>query len=183
MEHAIVEGVARVEAGRLSVVPDDTVAAFRSLTASSLDRAYRLAWAILGDDAEAQDATQDAFTAAWRQRGTLREPERIEAWFTRILVNTCRDRLRRRARNRIQPLELAPLPSIADASEPASNRDELGRALGALDPDHRIVVVLRFWADLTVDDIAERLGIPAGTVKSRLHKAMRTLRSCLEDAR
>lgn len=157
--------------------------AFDWLTATQLDRAYRLAWAILGDDGEAQDATQDAFAAAWRSRGKLRDPDKAEAWFSRILINGCRDRLRARGRSRIQPLDLSRLPSVADGSHDASTRDELDRALAGLDPDHRIVVVLRFWADLTVDDIASRLGVPSGTVKSRLHHSMRALRAALEESR
>jgi RNA polymerase sigma-70 factor (ECF subfamily) len=162
-------------------VPD--AQAFELLAASQLDRAYRLAWAILGDDAEAQDATQDAFAAAWRNRGKLRDPDRAEAWFSRILINGCRDRLRARGRSRVQPLDVSFLPSVADGSQQASTRDELDRALAGLDPDHRIVVVLRFWADLTVDDIAGRLGVPPGTVKSRLHNSMRALRAALEGSR
>jgi RNA polymerase sigma-70 factor (ECF subfamily) len=74
-------------------------------------------------------------------------------------------------------------PSIADGSQSAADRDELGRALEALNPDQRIVVVLRFWADLTVDAIAERLGVPPGTVKSRLHNSLNVLRSALEGPR
>jgi RNA polymerase sigma-70 factor (ECF subfamily) len=163
------------------VVEDDSFDIFAALTPHHLDGAYRLAWAILGNDEEAQDATQDALTVAWRQRRTLRDPSKLEAWLGRILVNTCRDYLRRRARNRSQPLELGQLPSVPDGSRATESRDQLGRALGALNPDQRIVVVLRFWADLTVDDIADRLGVPAGTVKSRLHHSLRALRSTLEE--
>jgi RNA polymerase sigma-70 factor (ECF subfamily) len=98
-------------------------------------------------------------------------------------VNTCRDRLRSRARHRVQPLDLTPPLAVADGSQNAAGRDELGRALESLKPDHRIVVVLRFWADLTVDDIADRLAIPAGTVKSRLHHSLGALRKTLEEPR
>jgi RNA polymerase sigma-70 factor (ECF subfamily) len=73
------------------------------------------------------------------------------------------------------------LPPVADQSETTSSRDELSRALASLDPDHRIVVILRFWADLTVEDIAQRVGVAEGTVKSRLHHSMRLLRAALED--
>lgn len=173
----------RVEPIHLSVVADDPFDIFAALTPHHLDRAYRLAWAILGNDEEAQDATQDALTVAWRKRRNLRDPGKLEAWLGRILLNTCRDRLRSRARSRIQPLEPDALPSVSDDSQAAASRDELGRALGSLNPDQRIVVVLRFWADLTVDDIADRLGVPAGTVKSRLHNSMHALRATLEESR
>jgi RNA polymerase sigma-70 factor (ECF subfamily) len=172
-----------VEPIQVSVVRDDPFDVFAALTPRDLDRAFRLAWAILGNDDEAQDATQDALTAAWRQRRSLRDPDKLDAWLGRILVNTCRDHLRRRARSRNQPLELGPPPYVSDGSQAAESRDQLGRALGALSADQRIVVVLRFWADLTVDDIADRLGVPAGTVKSRLHHSLRALRSTLEEPR
>jgi RNA polymerase sigma-70 factor (ECF subfamily) len=182
MDEALLKGVARVDQIARVAAPADGEA-FEWLTDAHLDRAYRLAWAILGDDAEAQDATQDAFATAWRSRANLRDPAKVEAWLSRILINGCRDRLRRRGRNRVQPLEAAPLPHVPDGSQQASARDELDRALAGLDPDHRIVVILRFWADLTVDDIAGRLGVPSGTVKSRLHHSMRALRAALEEAR
>ena len=167
------------------VVSEVTVDAFAAMSRTDVDRAYRLAWAILGNDEDAADATQDALTTAWQRRSSLRDPDAMEAWLSRILVNKCRDRLRSRARGsgRVRSIELVALPSVADGSEYAAERDELGRALERLNPDQRIVVVLRFWADLTVDAIADRLGVPTGTVKSRLHNSLNTLRSTLEDAR
>ena len=157
--------------------------ALASLTRTEVDRAYRLAWAILGNDEEAQDATQDALTAAWQQRRSLRDATKLEAWLGRIVINKCRDRLRARARasGRIRSIDLVAEPGVADGSRAAADRDELGHALEALNPDQRIVVVLRFWADLTVEGIAERLGVPVGTVKSRLHNSLKTLRSTLEE--
>jgi RNA polymerase sigma-70 factor (ECF subfamily) len=160
-----------------------TEEAFAALTRQNLDGAYRLAWAILRDSAEADDATQDAFAIAWRKRSSLREPDRFEAWFGRFLVNVCRERLRSRSRGRVRSLEAVPVPTIDDSASSVSNRDEIGRALDRLDVDHRIVVILRYWADLPVDEIGARLGIPAGTVKSRLHNALRSMRLRLEDPR
>lgn len=163
--------------------PDTTDEVFAALTRRHIDIAYRLAWAILADSGDADDATQDAFAIAWRKRHTLRDPGRFDAWFGRILVNVCRERLRRRARSRVRPLEEAPEPAVGDDSQAAAMRDAVRMALRRLDADHRIVVVLRFWADLTVDEIAERVDVPAGTVKSRLHYALRSIRPRLEDAR
>lgn len=140
---------------------------------------YQLARAILLDDRDAEDAVQEASLSAWRRRASLRDPDRFDVWFDRILVNQCRDQLRKRQR----AVKLA-APSIG--FEPAARPTETGtdsdldRALDALDVDHRIVVLLRYWQDRTVDDIADRVGIPAGTVKSRLHHALRTLRASLE---
>ena len=141
--------------------------------------AYRLARAILLDDAEAEDVVQEASLPAWRRRDSLRDPARFDAWFDRILVNQCRDQLRRRKR-------AVPLAAPRIGFDPAGDMPnlgtdaDLGRALDALDADHRIVVLLRYWQDKTVDDIADRVGIPAGTVKSRLHHALRSMRASLE---
>ena len=168
-----------------AVISKELTDVLAALTRRDVDRAYRLAWAILGNEEEAQDATQDALTTAWQRRGSLREQDRLEAWLGRILINKCRDRLRSRGRgrDRVRSLELVALPAVSDGSQSMVDRDELDRALDSLSPDQRIVVVLRFWADLTVDDIADRLGVPSGTVKSRLHHSLNRLRSTLEDPR
>lgn len=160
--------------------------AFRRLVDRELDRAYRLAAVILADRVEADDAVHDAALAAWSRFGDLRDPAAFEGWFRRILVNACRDRLRARARHRVVDLgrELveAEHPRVADASEATADRDALDGVLRTLDADHQIVVVLRFHADLTVPAIAAALGLPEGTVKSRLHHAMGRLRRALEEA-
>jgi RNA polymerase sigma factor (sigma-70 family) len=161
-------------------------AAFRHLADRHLDSAYRLAAVILGDRVEAEDAVHDAAVAAWRSFGSLRDLDRFEPWFQRIVVNGCRDRLRTRARHRVVDLgrELTERehPSVDDASEAAAARDAVARALDALGPDERVIVTLRFHADLTVPAIAETLGIPEGTVKSRLHHALGRLRAAMEEA-
>jgi RNA polymerase sigma-70 factor (ECF subfamily) len=168
---------------RRVAVATETDEAFAALTRRQVDAAYRLAWAILADDGDADDATQDAFSLAWRNRRSLRDPERFDAWFGRILVNVCRQRLRQRARQKIRPFTEADDMPVADFSAHLSARDAIARAMTRLDADHRIVVVLRYWADMTVDEIAERLDVPPGTVKSRLHYALRSMRPRLEDAR
>jgi RNA polymerase sigma-70 factor (ECF subfamily) len=168
---------------RGAVAVETSEEAFAALTRRHLDSAYRLAWAILGDTGDADDATQDAFALAWRARRSLRDPARFDAWFGRILVNVCRQRLRQRTRSPMRPLEEVAEPAIGDTSQQTSARDAISRAMARLDADHRIVVVLRYWADLPVDEIATRLNVPAGTVKSRLHSALRSMRPRLEDAR
>ena len=161
--------------------------AFAALTRRHVDGAFRLTWAILGSTADAEDAVQDAFSLAWRKRSSLRDPDRFFAWFTRILVNVCRERLRAQTRSRVREVAVAADPGIGDRpGAPGPDivlRGAIGDALAGLDPDHRIVVVLRYWADLTVDEIADRVGVPAGTVKSRLHYALRALAPSLEDVR
>jgi RNA polymerase sigma-70 factor (ECF subfamily) len=155
----------------------DRAAAFSELAERHLAHSYRLAALILGDRAEAEDATHDAFIAAWKAWGSLRDPAHFEAWFGRILVNVCRDRLRRSRRHRVTDLsdELLVAPASGDVAAAAADRDAVGRGLAGLDPNRRIVLVLRYYGDLPVDEIAARVGVPAGTVKSRLHYALRDL--------
>ena len=167
-------------------VADARAEAFRDLSDRHLDGAYRLAAVILGDRVEAEDAVHDAAVAAWRGFGELRDASSFEPWFRRIVVNRCRDRLRARARHRIvdlgRVLAEPEHPSVADASETTAARDALDRALGVLGPDHQVVIALRFGADLTVPAVAEALGIPEGTVKSRLHDALGRLRAAMTEA-
>ena len=157
-------------------------ASFERLVVDHLDRAYRLAAVILGSTAEAEEAVSDAALAAWRSRNELRDAERFEAWFSRIVVNTCRDRLRvRRRRPVVEVFPTAPNEPTepGDFRDMIHTRDELARAFEILSADDRITLVLRFWADLSIEAIAERLGIPPGTVKSRLHHALARLRAGL----
>jgi RNA polymerase sigma-70 factor (ECF subfamily) len=181
MERAIGKTAVTLRRGLVAIDPNDE--AFATLTRRHLDSAYRLAWAILTDAGDADDATQDAFALAWRNRRSLRDPAHFDAWFGRILVNVCRQRLRQRSRQLSQPLDIEAGPAISDASQPTSDRDAISRAMARLDADHRIVIVLRYWADLTVDEIAARLDTPPGTVKSRLHYALRSMRPRLEGHR
>ncbi len=156
-------------------------AAFVRLADEHLDKAYRLARAILRDPGEAQDATHDAFVQAWRKWETLRDPARFEPWFDRILVNTCRNRLRSR---RWVATDISAEVALAtgDHASHAEDRDVIGTAIAALSPDHQLVVALRFYRDLTVDDIATRLDIPRGTVQSRLHYALKRLHEAIDTA-
>lgn len=153
---------------------DARALAFRQLADQHLDASYRLAYVILHDPHEAQDATHDAFVTAWRKWSTLRDPAAFERWFDRILVNTCRHRLRDRSRHRTSDLspEMAITP---DTQAHAEARDLVADAMAALGPNDRIVLALRYARDLTVEQIADRLGIHAGTVKSRLHYALRRM--------
>jgi RNA polymerase sigma-70 factor (ECF subfamily) len=155
----------------------------------ALDRAYRYATLVLGSRSDAEDATHDAALTAWRRFGDLRDRDRFDAWFGKILVNACRDQLRARRRT---PLSLDAEPTTepgrsirnprvtADEANAIAVRDSLATALRTLSPDHREAVVLRFYLDLTVDEIAARTGTRPGTVKSRLHHALRNLRTAAQ---
>jgi RNA polymerase sigma-70 factor (ECF subfamily) len=149
--------------------------AFLAFVESRLLEHYRLAAVVLGNPAEAEDAVQDAIVRAWTAWPTLQDVERFDAWVGRIVVNECRDRLRRR-RRRPAVTDISSLIgetlAAPDELRASADRDEIGRAFAALKPDQQIAVALRYYADLTVDQIAERVGAPAGTVKSRLHHAL-----------
>ena len=149
------------------------------MSRAELDRAYRLAGLLLGDATEAEDATQEALLRAWKSIGSLRDAAGFGAWFDRILVNGCRDRLRRRRLIRFIPLDTDAGAEGRTATDPfrsVHDRDEVLGAMAALDADERLVVVLHYWADLTLQDVADRVGWPIGTVKSRLHHALERMR-------
>jgi RNA polymerase sigma-70 factor, ECF subfamily len=161
-------------------------AAFQELAELHLDASYRLARAILGNRGEAEDATHDALVQAWRHWGQLRDRERFGSWFDRILVNVCRNRLRQSTRRAVVDLSPEAMDAVdvrAANRDPMSridDRDQLRAAMGRLSPDHRIVVALRFFRDLPIDEIAARTGAPVGTVTSRLHYALKQLREGIE---
>ncbi len=166
-----------------SVGETDEGLAFERLVEPELAGAYQLAGYLLRDAGEAQDALQDALAKAWRAWRGLRQADRFGIWFDRIVANECRDRLRR-ARRAVRMLELddtvAEVASPRDPFREALARDEMGRLVRLLEPDQQIVVALRFWRDLPLEEIAEVLVVPLGTVKSRLHYAIRRLREELE---
>lgn len=138
--------------------------------------AYRLAGYLLGDATEAQDAVQDALVKAWRGWSDLRDRDAFGPWFDRIVVNVCRDRMRRHRTLRMVDLEAAGEIESADVFGSMLASDEVAGAVGRLGVDQRIVIALRFWQDLSLDQVAERLDVPLGTVKSRLHYALQALR-------
>ena len=154
--------------------------AFERLADEHLDAAYRLAWAILRDPTEAEDATHDAFVQAWQKWPTLRDPDRFQGWFDRILINICRSRLRRTTRWQMRDISDEVLVAGGDDFTRTQERDVIDTALGHLSPDHRMVIALRFDRDLPIDEIAARLEIPVGTVQSRLHYALRQLHGIID---
>jgi RNA polymerase sigma-70 factor (ECF subfamily) len=159
--------------------PNERAQAFLRLADDHLDRAYRLARAILRDPTEAQDATHDAFEQAWLKWSTLRDQTRFEPWFDRILVNTCRNRLHARRRS-VVDISSEVVMAADDPFAQAHDRDVLAGAIAALSPDHRAVIALRYYGDLPIEAIATRLAIPAGTVQSRLHYALKHLHAAID---
>jgi RNA polymerase sigma-70 factor (ECF subfamily) len=154
--------------------------AFASIAASSVDRCYALAYRILRDPHRAQDATQQALLGAWRDLPTLRDVERFDAWLHRLVVNACyvESRGERRWTAKVRVLSSAPT-TTPDVARAIAQRDELEGAFRQLSPEHRAVVVLHHHLGYQLTEIAETLGIPAGTARSRLHHAVKQLREVL----
>jgi RNA polymerase sigma-70 factor (ECF subfamily) len=159
--------------------------AFASLAVAAGDRLHAVAHRILRDIDLAEDATQQALLNVWRDLPQLRDPARFDAWSYRLLVRACYAEARR-TRRWVPNLRLLPAdePMAADGTSSVVDRDQLERGFRRLSIDHRAVVVLHHYLDLPLEEVAETLGVPIGTVRSRLHYAMRGLRAALDaDAR
>ena len=160
-------------------------AAFMDLVRSRSDQLFGIAIHILRDIDRAEDALQDALVIAWRDLRGLRDPDRFDAWLRRLLVNVCireASRERRRAVNlRVLPVDG---PATPDDLMTVTDRDQLERGFRRLPPDQRAILVMHHFLGYAPTEIAETLGIPPGTARSRLHNAHRAMRAALEaDAR
>ena len=159
--------------------------AFASLAVAAGDRLHAVAHRILRDTDLAEDATQQALLAIWRDLPQLRDPARYDAWSYRLIVRACYAE-GRKARQWAPNLRILPAdePSGPDATGLVHDRDQLERGFRRLSIDHRAVVVLHHYLDLPLEEVADAVGVPVGTVRSRLHHAMRGLRAALDaDAR
>src|SRR4051812_13616162 len=156
--------------------------AFAALATDCVDDCYRLAYRILRDPHRAQDAAQQALLGAWRDLPTLRDTERFDAWLHRLVVNACylEARSERRWTARVRVLRAE--PETADIARGVAARDELEAAFRQLTPEHRAGVVLHHHLGYQLTEIAETRGIPAGTARSRLHHAVKQLRSVLDSS-
>jgi RNA polymerase sigma-70 factor (ECF subfamily) len=163
--------------------------AFSDLARVSIGRLYVVARLILRDDVMAEDATQDALVAAWRRLSGLRDPDRFEAWLHRLLVNACYREARRGRRRatieiHVEPIMLPEAPGPTDEDFHLADRDQIERGFRHLDVDQRTVLVMHYYLGFSLDAAAEVLGVPPGTVRSRLHRAIGAMRAALEaDAR
>jgi RNA polymerase sigma-70 factor (ECF subfamily) len=164
---------------------DGDADAFDALARTAGDRLMGIAYRILRERAAAQDAVQAALISAWRQVPSLRDPDRFDAWLHRLLVNACYAELGRVRRARTD-VQLIPVHDTAGSDElvGVADRDQLERAFRRLPPDQRAVFVFHHHVGLSLSEIADELGIPLGTVKSRLHYAASSLRAAVAaDAR
>ena len=154
--------------------------AFAALATDAIARLDAAARLILRDPDLARDAVQEACIRAWRDLPWLRDPDKFDAWLHRLTVNSCLDVLRRRKRRPVE-VELTPVivASVDDASSLIAQRDSLDRALRALEPEWRAIVVLHYYLGMPLPDVADALGIRLGTAKSRLHRSLSVLRSVM----
>ena len=161
-------------------------AAFVDLIKVRSNRLFSIAQRILRDIDRAEDALQDALVIAWRDLKGLRDPDRFDAWLQRLLINVCisqATRERRRTAN-LRALPADDGPAAPDELLTIGDRDQLDRGFRRLPPDQRAILVLHHFLGYQPSEIAETLGIPPGTARSRLHHAHRAMRAALEaDAR
>ena len=155
--------------------------AFSELARLGIRRLYAAARLILRDEVAAEDATQEALVAAWRDIGSLRDPDRFEPWLHRLLVRECyREASRRRRRSLIEG-SVRPITDIsADPGQQHALRDQLERGFRRLDIDQRTALVLHLYMGYSVPQIADALRLPVGTVKSRVHRGTVAMRSALD---
>jgi len=145
-------------------------------------RLFAIAHRILRDVDRAEDALQDTLVIVWRDLRSLRDPDRFDGWLGRVLVNECTNQATRE-RRRVAKLLVLPVdgPATSDSDLlTVVNRDLLERGFRRLTPDQRAILVLRHYAGYSMSEIAETLGIPPGTVRSRLHHAHRAMRAAVE---
>lgn len=162
--------------------------AFDALVRQEVAGVYRTTLAILGNAADAEEATQDAFVSAWRNLRSLRDTSRFDAWLGRIVVNSSRMTLRRRRGVREISMNADQLPSQAsrpvgtsdDPEATAVGADAFDRAFERLPIEDRHLLTVTYAEDRSLDDVGRLLGIPIGTVKSRLSRARAALARALE---
>jgi RNA polymerase sigma-70 factor, ECF subfamily len=154
--------------------------AFDALAAAAYHRLYAIARRILRDGYAAEDAVQDALVRAWRDLRALRDPDRFDAWLHRLLVNACMDYAKRRQRRSVEitGLEIE-RGDGEDRLGQLIDRDELERAFLELSVEQRAALVLTHFVGLSAPEVATILGIPAGTVHSRLHYGARAMREAI----
>jgi RNA polymerase sigma-70 factor (ECF subfamily) len=158
--------------------------AFEALAMAAYDRLYAIGRRILRDESAAEDAVQEALVRAWRDMRALRDPDRFEAWLYRLLVRACYDQARSRRRFTLTVAAITAQPADhTDAYARVAQRDELERLFVQLSVEQRAAVVLTHYLGLSAPEAGRILGVPTGTVYSRVHTALRTLRAAAEPGR
>jgi RNA polymerase sigma-70 factor (ECF subfamily) len=143
---------------------------------------FAVARLILRDSERAEDAVQDALIRAWQDIRGLRDPDRFDAWLRRLLVRACYRAAERHRRHAAVELNIdgAIGPTGGDPQATVAVRDQLDRGFRRLSPEQRAVIVLHHYLGLSLVDAADTLGIPLGTMQSRLSRATQVMRAALE---
>jgi RNA polymerase sigma-70 factor (ECF subfamily) len=177
--HAADDGRHAIEERLVLAAKAGDAGSFEALVRRHIDRMYGVARLMLRDPDLAEDAVQGAFVRAWRDLGALREPSRFEAWLHTLVIRACYDEARRTRRWQADVRIVAPAALSTHDPSP-DDRDQIERGFRMLSPEHRMILVLHFYLDLSATEIGGRLGIPPGTARSRLHYALAALRSAIE---
>jgi len=156
--------------------------AFEQIVLAKGETLFRTALAILGKEADARDATQEAFINAWRGVAFLKDLDRFDAWMGRILINECRQTLRKRGRIHEIPLETEASSDVLATDSPIGGPTDFDSAFDRLTFDQRAMLVLHHLHGYGVDEMAAWLGIPAGTVKWQLSRARRALAAQMDES-
>jgi RNA polymerase sigma-70 factor (ECF subfamily) len=190
--------MSELERSLLRRLRDRDERAFRELLELHRDRVYNITFRMLGNRAEAEDVAQEVFISVFKTIDQFREESKFSTWLYRVAVNHCKNRIkylaRRHDRDRDELDETTHTHQANGAAtgvpvraaqpdralEGAQMEKLLQEAIGNLDDDHRVVVVLRDVEDLSIEEICEITGLPDGTVKSRLHRARLALRKKLQ---
>ncbi|HET7471589.1 MAG TPA: RNA polymerase sigma factor [Candidatus Limnocylindrales bacterium] len=156
--------------------------AFSALVDGSVGRLYAVACLILRDRDRAHDAVQEAFVVAWRDIRALRDPDRVDAWFRRLVVRACYRQARADRRRTVVELRVVEdMPPVTPGPElTVVDRDRLERGFSRLGSDHRTILVLTHYLGLPLTEVAATLGIPIGTAKSRLNRALAAMRAAID---
>ena len=136
---------------------------------------YRIAWSYLGNNADVEDAVQDALIKAWEKRSSLRDMKQFKPWITRILMNQCKDQLRKRKKWSFYPLETA----AAQEVKPPEPDAPVLEAIRKLKPELSLIITLHYVDGYSIQDVASSLGIPESTVKTRMRSARKQLSKTL----
>lgn len=158
-------------------------AAFSELATAAIGGLYRVAYLILRDADAANDAVQNALIAAWRAIRGLRDPDRFDAWLHRLTVRACyrvAGHERRRSATEVALMDSHDVHSVDDDQRLMAIRDQLERGFSRLSADERAVLVLHYYADLPLAEAAVVMGMPLGTMKSRLSRATQALRAAVD---
>ena len=138
---------------------------------------YRVGWTMLSNNEDCADAVQETLMKAWKNRDTLQNKRMFKTWLVRIMMNTCKDILRRRQKNQTVPIDEENLP----VSEPEVSAEEIGEAFEELSEEQRVIMLLRYREGYKIREIADMLSLPISTVTTRIQRSKAFLKRALTE--